>query len=927
MHLAARSWMIQGKWFLGGRRKRRWLAWKKICGVLLLLIIIGIEFSPFSSLRVEAQSHTSATVNETCLHMSFSPDGNPFPLCPGTFPQGGNCVWWAWEQWHLLGYDLPSNWGNAADWAIDAMRSGLPLGTVPRVGSIAVFPRADGVWAYGPAGHVAFVTAVSADGSAFNVTYQNYGDPTFMYVGTDYNVSVINEPQYQAGLLRFIYFPRAIDAQLFTQLPGVSLLDPVVADTQVQQANSVQANTTTTSEQIALGLSPSSSDQEFNADFTGTGEHDLLLYNRQQGNLSVLRLNQKASPIGKFIANDVVGNSLAQAVRADTATNPVSLGDVFTPAGKWGSSLDIHVGNFSGTNQSDILLYDRVAGTIQMLGLTSDLKIQRHMTLTDIGAGWEVYAGRFSGQRSGVFLYNRYAQPHPTTTTTSAATPKSTSGVTPTAHAATTAGTAPGSTPGVTPIPTAHVNAAVSCPATSSATATARATTGATPQATVCVTPTVTPGATPTGTSTVTPTTTPGATPTAATTPTGTPGATPTATPAVTPTASATSTPTPTATTSVPTPTPAPTPTPQPTATPVPTLLPTPTPKPAPAPTPRPVPTTAPMPTPTPTVNPCLVSTATVHPVLPGTPTLCPIPTPTIHMGMLTASARASVAPGGDLSGVALQDWEKQGRMTNVMVLDFNQDLSLRDKQIYTLWHSSWEVYAGRFVNANQDGVFLYDRVAGEGRLLDFNDQMQVQDFQQIHNVSGNWIVSSGDFSNSGRSQLLLYDPGSGNAHILSFAQNLALSNQKSYSNWGTNLVPYVGRFGSSVSSVMLYDAQHGQSLFLAFDSSFNITQQELVKSWDQNSQILVGDFLDQSSCTQSTTCSTGDAILVLNRQTGQIAQYTFSFGRQYKVYDNRTQAFVRQGVAANQDLQAVDTTSFSLVNTLNTVIRNEELY
>lgn len=165
---------------------------------------------------------TGSTVFSGCVHPTFTSDGNPFPLCPGPFPKGGNCVWWAWEQWHLLGYNLPRNWGNAAQWIVDAERSGLPVGTTPRVASIAVFPRADGVWAFGVAGHVAFVTSVAPGGMTFNVTYQDYGSPTPMFVGTGYNVSVINEPRFQRGQMRFIYFPKPIDPRLFAKLPGVN---------------------------------------------------------------------------------------------------------------------------------------------------------------------------------------------------------------------------------------------------------------------------------------------------------------------------------------------------------------------------------------------------------------------------------------------------------------------------------------------------------------------------------------------------------------------------------------------------------------------------------------------------------------------------------------------------------------------------------
>src|SRR5207247_6357458 len=198
----------------------------KLLGVIFLVVLISVEIGPLflppAYAQITALNHTASSVDSTCREASFSADGNPFALCPGPFPRGGNCVWWAWEQWHLLGYDLPPDWGNAADWIVDAERSGLPLGTTPRTGSIAVFPRADGVWAFGTAGHVAFVTSVSPDATSFNVTYQDYGDPTPMFTGTGYNVSVINEPRYQNGEMRFIYFPKLIDPARFSQLPGVN---------------------------------------------------------------------------------------------------------------------------------------------------------------------------------------------------------------------------------------------------------------------------------------------------------------------------------------------------------------------------------------------------------------------------------------------------------------------------------------------------------------------------------------------------------------------------------------------------------------------------------------------------------------------------------------------------------------------------------
>src|SRR6266446_6813147 len=248
---------------LSGRLKRRYAM-----GLVLLCVLICCERA-FGLPRLHAQGtafdHTAPALDETCNQAYYSPDGNPFQLCPGPYPGGGNCVWWAWEQWHLLGYDLPLNWGNAAEWGVDAERTGLPLGTTPQVGAIAVFPVADGVWAFGPAGHVAFVTWVSADGGTFNVTYQNYGDSTPMFLGKGYPVAVINAPRYQQGELRFIYFPRPIDPTRFARLPGIDG-QGLAEVTQANLAHTHGSATTLTPSQPTLGLPQRSAEQEYPAD-------------------------------------------------------------------------------------------------------------------------------------------------------------------------------------------------------------------------------------------------------------------------------------------------------------------------------------------------------------------------------------------------------------------------------------------------------------------------------------------------------------------------------------------------------------------------------------------------------------------------------------------------------------------------------------
>lgn len=755
-----------------------------LLGVILLLALICLEFGPLNFLSAHAQNttldHTQATVNNSCQHIHFSPDGNPFPLCPSPFPSGGNCTWWSWEQWHLLGYNLPLNWGNAADWIVDAQRAGLAMGKLPRVGAIAVFPRGDGVWAFGPEGHVAFVTSVSADNDTFNVTYQNYGDPTPMHIGIGYSVSIINEPHFQNGQMRFIYFPKIIDTILFSHLSGINGLDP----TGVQHANSLlgSGEQVVGGNRIALGLPPSSPDQELSADFTGTGRNDLLLYNRQTGRLAVLILSPVASPepAKKHLQHAGFGES-SDGASSTNSTSPqlVTLVNQQSSDHGWGSSLDIHIGDFTGAGTSEILLYDRVTGTLQLISLTPQLTIKKQITLSGWGPGWEVYVGRFDGQRSGIFLYNRYANPDP------AANPTS------------------------TPVPTLN----------------------------------------------------------------------PPSNPAVTPTPTAK-------------PHPSPTPKPSPSSTPSPTLSPTP------SPTPKP------------------------HQDGNGTNLLVD----SASYSSLTAM-NGYLDPPPPSNDAPPAGWTTQGRTANALMVNFNKDFTVQHVQPYSFWHNAWEVSIGRFVNAHQDGILLYDRIAGEMHIMSFDSTLQIAYYQRIHNLRGNWEVHSGDFQGSGRAQVLLYDPSSGSGQILTLAHNLSVVSQTSYTGWGINQVLYVGHFGTPTLSVILYDAQAGHTTFLAFNAALAVVHNYSVPSWDQSWQVLVGSFLDRSHCLGSYNCTAGDDILVLNRQTGQMQQYVFSFGRQFQVVDDRGTAFIRSGVLLDLRMNSIDTTTFNLFTLLETGIHNEELY
>jgi surface antigen len=89
---------------------------------------------------------------------------------PTLYPQG-QCTWWV----ALLRPDLPwfpGSEGDARNWIAAAARRGIPTGTVPAVGSVAVF--APGQYGAGPFGHVAYVAAVEGATGMITVSEYNF---------------------------------------------------------------------------------------------------------------------------------------------------------------------------------------------------------------------------------------------------------------------------------------------------------------------------------------------------------------------------------------------------------------------------------------------------------------------------------------------------------------------------------------------------------------------------------------------------------------------------------------------------------------------------------------------------------------------------------------------------------------------------------
>lgn len=88
---------------------------------------------------------------------------DPFPA--------GQCTWWAAKKRPDL---YPKVHGNAGDWLAEAQAGGIPTGSTPAVGAIAVFlPYVAGAGGYG---HVAYVESVNGDGT-ITISEYNWSIP------------------------------------------------------------------------------------------------------------------------------------------------------------------------------------------------------------------------------------------------------------------------------------------------------------------------------------------------------------------------------------------------------------------------------------------------------------------------------------------------------------------------------------------------------------------------------------------------------------------------------------------------------------------------------------------------------------------------------------------------------------------------------
>lgn len=82
------------------------------------------------------------------------------PAVAGDTYAYGNCTYWAAMRRIQVGEPIPNSWGNAADWALNAILSGYKVDQQPTQYAIMQTPNSAG-----GLGHVAFVESVDPDGT------------------------------------------------------------------------------------------------------------------------------------------------------------------------------------------------------------------------------------------------------------------------------------------------------------------------------------------------------------------------------------------------------------------------------------------------------------------------------------------------------------------------------------------------------------------------------------------------------------------------------------------------------------------------------------------------------------------------------------------------------------------------------------------
>jgi len=90
------------------------------------------------------------------------------PEVPGDYYEWGNCTYWVFYLRQQAGDPIPTDWGNASSWAVNAILQGYQVDHIPSPGAIMQTPNVDN-----GLGHVAYVTKVDPISGAWTISEMN----------------------------------------------------------------------------------------------------------------------------------------------------------------------------------------------------------------------------------------------------------------------------------------------------------------------------------------------------------------------------------------------------------------------------------------------------------------------------------------------------------------------------------------------------------------------------------------------------------------------------------------------------------------------------------------------------------------------------------------------------------------------------------
>lgn len=160
MNNAALMLMVQSK------SMRKLAAIVLITLLILLCLPVMAVFALGTNTITFLFDHNSSSVSYTSLTQTIGLYEGP--AVSGDTYAWGNCTYWVFYLRQQAGDPIPTNWGNAATWAVNAVLQGYLVDHTPSVGSIMQTPYVDN-----GLGHVAYVTKVDPTTGAWTISEMN----------------------------------------------------------------------------------------------------------------------------------------------------------------------------------------------------------------------------------------------------------------------------------------------------------------------------------------------------------------------------------------------------------------------------------------------------------------------------------------------------------------------------------------------------------------------------------------------------------------------------------------------------------------------------------------------------------------------------------------------------------------------------------